>query len=101
MELAIIITGEPLPGVFAWEVPGLGLAGRSRQPFLDGCRALSRAGSSPSDVATLVWVGRPGWTLRATIGAAARMTTAEERRDGGPRFALHREWGQVGAKAAE
>jgi hypothetical protein len=33
MELAIIITGEPLLGFFAWHVPELGLAGKSRQPF--------------------------------------------------------------------
>jgi hypothetical protein len=94
-EIAIVITGEPLPGVFAWEVAEFGLAGKSRQPLLDGCRALSRAGSSPSDFAVLVWAGRPGWALRAKIGVTARLTTAEERRDGGPRLAPRRKWDGV------
>jgi hypothetical protein len=95
MEIVVVITGEPLPGVFAWEVSDLGLVGKSRQPFLDACRAISRAASSPSGFAVLAWAGRPGWALRARIGVAARVTTTEERRDGGPRFALHRDWGQL------
>lgn len=58
MEVAIIITGEPLPDIFAWQVLELGLTGKSRQRFLDGCRALCRAGFSSSDFAILV----PGWS---------------------------------------
>ena len=29
---------EISPGVFAYNVPSLGLSGRSRQPLLDACR---------------------------------------------------------------
>jgi hypothetical protein len=92
MEIAIVITRQVGPGIFSWEIRERGLTGKSRQPLVDGCLALLRDGSSPSDFPVMVWTGRPGWALRAKIGVASLVTVAEERKGSSPRFVPRREW---------
>jgi hypothetical protein len=60
------------------------LAAGTRQPFLDGCRALLAMGFHPGATALMKRLGSDAVSLRATIGAAAKLTVDETN---GTRFA--------------
>jgi hypothetical protein len=55
---------------------------RSRQPFLDGARALLAAGVAPETVLEARHRGSAIVALRSTVGEAARWTIEESDRDG-------------------
>ena len=62
---------------------------RSRTPFLSAARALLEAGHAPGTILTMRHEGSDTVSLRATLGAAAKLTVVENSREG-PRFACYR-----------
>jgi hypothetical protein len=68
----------------------------SRQPFLDSARVLLGEGCDPTTVLVMRHAGSKTNSLRATIGAAAKLTVAEGERDP-PRF---RAWKPFVSRAA-
>jgi hypothetical protein len=68
-------------------------------PLLSGARYWQQLGAPSSATITTVWSsGSPDWTLRATIGRAAKLTVAETTGDGRPRFAPYRPFPDQPAK---
>jgi hypothetical protein len=63
----------------------LGVHGKSRQPFLDACRALVSAGIDPNLMAGMYRASENNASLTGPLGSAARLTVAEGVNDG-PRF---------------
>ena len=63
----------------------------SRQPLLDGARALLRDGGSPGDTLEVARAATGPWDMRARVGLAARFTI-EERDQGSkpPLFVKYR-----------
>jgi hypothetical protein len=58
-------------------------------PLLDAARYWRNQNADPTATITTVWSSGPGhWSLRSTIGHAAKLTVEENQRDG-PRF---RKW---------
>jgi hypothetical protein len=55
---------------------------RSRQPFLDGARALLALGLPPETVLVMRHAGSDTEALRSTIGAASRLTVQENDKTG-------------------
>ena len=85
------------PGIYAARLDGR-LICKSRQPFLDAARILLAAGSDPSTILTMRHDGSTTDSLKATIGAAAKLTVIERNRDG-PRFEPFRRWKAVSRSA--
>jgi hypothetical protein len=93
-ELFTIITtpaldksGNRLAGRFDAHLGDRVLVRASRQPFLDGARALLREGYPPGIIIEAWRSGGSSWDLRSTIAAAAKLDVKE-----GPcRFVFHQE----------
>lgn len=62
----------------------------SRQPFLDGARVLLGRGHAASATIEMYRPGDRAWSLRASIGIAARLTVDEGRTDLAPWKAFSR-----------
>ena len=60
-----------------------------RTPFLAAARILLERGHAPGTILTMSRQGEAAFSLRATIGAAARLTVAENETIG-PRFGRYR-----------
>jgi hypothetical protein len=58
----------------------------TRQPFLDGCRALLELDADPDASVVLQHTGSATVSLRAKIGVAAKLTVAERAYGNAPRF---------------
>jgi len=70
--------------LFDCKVEGRLIVERSHQPFLEGARWLVELGYDPEALLVMRHAGSDLDSLRATIGAAARLTIKE--RNGAPRF---------------
>jgi hypothetical protein len=88
--------GESLPGLFDARLGDRLLVHASRQPFLDGCRALLELGYPGDAIAVMRHAGSDTDCLRAKIGGAARLTV-KTAGNGRPIFAL--DGGREGAAA--
>ena len=65
---------------------------RSRQPLLDGARYWARRSADlAATIITAYSSGNGDWSLRATIGHAARLTVKDSRR-GTPAFLQYKPW---------
>ncbi len=62
---------------YEWTAEGSGLHGVSRTPFLDACRELIAAGYDRARGAAMYWEGSMDWSLKSTIGKAAKLTIIE------------------------
>jgi hypothetical protein len=94
-QLCIIVA--PLyhrPGIYAAWLDGRLIHRASRQPLLDAARALLAAGYDPSTTLVMRHGGSNADSLRATIGAAAKLTVTERSRHG-PRFEPFQRWNAV------
>jgi hypothetical protein len=77
--------GHRLPGRFDAVTDGKVLVAATRQPFLDGARALLAEGANPQATIILKHPGSETVCLRARLGAAAKLTVEESNR-GKPTF---------------
>ena len=77
--------GRRLPGRFDAVVDGNVIVTATRQPFLDGARALLAEGANPQATIILKHPGSETDCLRARLGAAAKLTVEESNR-GKPTF---------------
>ena len=86
----ILIVILPAPGkaeIFEARIEGNPeILCESHQPFLDGARALLKAGFSPDTELAMRHAGSAIVSLTARLGVAARLTVREGQTDG-PRFA--------------
>jgi hypothetical protein len=73
---------EVKPGIWAYRVEGYGLEGRSRQPLLDACRMVERAGGDTSQQIGLFRKGKANCDLFCQVKVGAGLTVDES----GPRF---------------
>jgi len=92
----VIVTVRPTagrPGHYDASIsPGNGPPMRpSRYPLLDACRALIAAGADPRGEIELWHAGATHYSLRTTIGAAARLMVRET--GGRPIFVEHQPFG--------
>jgi hypothetical protein len=90
IAMDLIITIAPIhtrPGYYTARCDGRLLC-RSRQPFLDGARALLDAGYSTDTTVVMRSAGSTADRLRSTIGAAAKLAV-ETNAEGKPVF---RQW---------
>ncbi len=69
-------------GKYRYHVAGWVVAGLSRQPLLDACRAVHAMGADPSREIGLFRETSDIWDLRTTVGYGASKTIAEEDRGG-------------------
>jgi hypothetical protein len=83
--LAFDRDGHRLPGRFDAVIDGKVIVPATRQPFLDGARALLAEGANPEATIVLKHAGSPTECLRARLGAAAKLTVEESNR-GKPTF---------------
>ena len=72
--------GERPPGLYDAYLGTRLLAARTRQPFLDGARALVALGFDPGTTVVLKHIGSDTECLRARLGVAARLTVKERDR---------------------
>jgi hypothetical protein len=87
-RLMVVITAVPIPkrpGRYAAKLGETVLVSSTRQPFLDGCRALLATGHSPDTIAVMRHAGSSTDSLRGPIRAAAKLTVRETD-DRGPLF---------------
>lgn len=70
------------PGLFSATLDGVEIVRSTRQPFLDGARALLAMGHAPDEPLTSAHVGSETVALRSTVGEAARWTIFERDRGG-------------------
>ena len=85
------------PGCFAAYLPdGRGLIRASRQPLLDGARALAAEGAPSETVITVRHRGSTIVAMRSTVGEAAKWTIEESDR-GGLRKRRWRPFGMAGS----
>lgn len=68
---------EVSPGIWAYTIPSLGLGGRSRQPLLDACRQIERAGGDPRSSAGVFREGRSEPDISCLVGNGAKVTVSE------------------------
>jgi len=91
---------EISPGVFAYNVPSLGLSGRSRQPLLDACRHIKSLLGPTGQLAGLFREGHSQWDIRCPVDVGAELTVKEESA-GGIRLARHNPFTATFREAAE
>jgi hypothetical protein len=84
MSVELVVSPVGRPGHFRAQLGHRELV-TSRQPFLDSARVLLGEGCDPTTVLVMRHAGSPTESLRATIGAAAKLTVAEGELDP-PRF---------------
>jgi hypothetical protein len=79
--------GKRLHGKFDARLGDRMLVHATRQPFLDGCRALlDELGADPDATVELNHASWDTVSLRAKIGVAAKLTVAERAHGNAPRF---------------
>jgi hypothetical protein len=83
--IEIIRGAETKPGIWEYSVPSLGLCGKSRQPLLDACRQIKRAGGGTAQCAGLFRDGMDTPDISCPVEAGAALTV-EETSHGSPRF---------------
>jgi hypothetical protein len=83
-SVELVVSPVERPGHFRAQL-GQRELGTSRQPFLDSARVLLGEGYDPTTVLVMRHTGGQPESLRATIGAAAKLAVAEGERDP-PRF---------------
>jgi len=81
--IQIIRGPETSPGIFEYS-PSLALCGRSRQPLLDACRQIKRAGGDTAQRAGVFREGRDTPDISCPVEAGAALTVEET--VSGPRF---------------
>lgn len=91
-ETAVEQRGEWKHQKWRWFVRGRPqIGGISRQPLLDACRSLKRAGADTDEEIRLFRPGRTDWDLKTTVGYGAGITV-EDADDRGPQFIKYREY---------
>jgi hypothetical protein len=68
---------EVSPGIWEYTVPSLGIAGRSRQPLLDACRQIKRAGGSTATHAGVFRERSTEADISCPVGIGADYTVSE------------------------
>jgi hypothetical protein len=68
---------EVSPGIWEYTVPSLGLSGRSRQPLLDACRQIERAGGDPAHEAGVFREQSTDADISCPVGIGADYTVSE------------------------
>ena len=68
---------EVSPGIWEYSVPSLGLCGRSRQPLLDACRQIERAGGDPETRAGLFREQSTEADISCRVGIGTKYTVSE------------------------
>ncbi len=66
-------------GRFGFFCRQYGIRGLSRQPLLDACRAIERAGADPAAEIALFRLGATDWDVKTTVGHGARLSVREDR----------------------
>ena len=88
--------GKPHRSDFDCRIEGGAVLCTSRQPFLEAARALIAIGCHPDDILVMRHSGSRVEALRASLGAAVRLTVDEHN---GTRFALWKPFpGSAGSK---
>jgi hypothetical protein len=82
---------EVSPGIWEYTVPSLGIAGRSRQPLLDACRQIERAGGDPAHDAGVFRERSTVADMSCPVGIGAKYTVSETSA-ARPRFVKFREF---------
>ena len=80
---ALDAAGKPVPARFDAALGTTVIVAATRQPLLDGARALLERGADPDTTIILKHIGSEVESLRGRIGAAAKLTVDE---DSTPRF---------------
>lgn len=78
--IRIDLGAEVAAAIFEYSIPSLGVSGRSRQPLLDGCRAIKRMlgeTKAAQQHAGLYRSGRTDPDLHCSVIVGAEMTVAE------------------------
>jgi hypothetical protein len=88
--IRIVRGSEVSPGLWEYTVPSLSLSGRSRQPLLDACRQIKRAGGDPRTPAIIYREGVEYPDMSTTVGYGAGLTVSET--DKGIRFVKFKEF---------
>lgn len=73
-------------GECEYSVPEFQVSGKSRQPLLDACRAVKRAGGAPRRQIGLFRVGLSKPDIFTTVGFGASITVKQETTGSAPRF---------------
>jgi hypothetical protein len=82
---------EVSPGIWKYSVPSLGIEGRSRQPLLDACRQIERAGGDPEHEAGVFREGSTVADITCPVWVGAKYTISETS-TARPRFVKFREF---------
>lgn len=93
--IKVIRGNEVSPGIWEYVVPSLALSGRSRQPLLDACRQIQRAGGDPRSMAGIYRQGTEDCDLACRVEIGAGLTVSET--DRGIRFVPYREFAGISA----
>jgi len=78
--IRIEVGREVGPGIFEYAIPSLQICGRSRQPLLDGCRSIKRAGGPTEEAGERAGVFRDGKTepdISCQVLKGAELTVGE------------------------